>query len=53
MGKSADLLFENNYFIFLAGLGIPLKSFICLSGICCVDSSLLVNGKIDRVFRSG
>ena len=53
MRTSADLLLENNYFICFVGLGIPLKSVICLSGICCVYSSLLVHGKIDRVFRSG
>jgi hypothetical protein len=53
MGTSADLLLKNKYFICFAGLGIPLKSVICLSGICCADSSLLVQGKIDRVFRSG
>ena len=53
MGTSADLLLKNNYFICFAGLDTPLKSVICLSGICCVDSSLLVHGKIDRVFRSG
>ena len=53
MGTSADLLLKNNYFIFFAGLGIPLKSVVCLAGICCVDSSLLVHGKIDRVLRSG
>jgi hypothetical protein len=53
MGKSMVLLLPNKYFIFFAGLGIPLKSVIFLSGICCVDSSLLVHGKIDRVFRSG
>ena len=46
MGTSADLLLKNNYFICFAGLGIPLKSVICLSGICCVDSSLLVTEKL-------
>jgi hypothetical protein len=53
MGTSADLLLKNKFFIYFAGLGISLKSVICLSGICCVYSSLLVQGKIDRVFRSG
>ena len=53
MRTSADLLLKNNYFICFAGLGTLLKSVICLSGICCVDSSLLAHGKIDRVFRNG
>ena len=53
MGTSADLLLKNNYFICFAGLGTPLKSVICLSGICCVDSFLMAHEKIDRVFRNG
>ena len=51
MGTSTDLLLQNKYFICFAGLDISLKSVIFLSGTCCLDSSLLVHGKIDRVFR--